>query len=123
MAISSDMKPIKITDSETGKQYILEFNRATVKATEQSGFNPELVDSQTVSQVSKLFYGAFKKNHPQISYDKVEKIIDELDGIPKKMIFRLLELYSYAADTLIRDEDEDENEGEEAKNSKLTVEM
>ena len=77
MAISSDMKPIKITDSETGKQYILEFNRATVKATEQSGFNPELVDSQTVSQVSKLFYGAFKKNHPQISYDKVEKIIAE----------------------------------------------
>ena len=119
--ITADMKPITITDSETGKQYVLEFNRATVKATEQSGFDPELIDSQTISQVTKLFYGAFKKNHPQLSYDKIEKLIDELGGIPKKMIFRLLELYRYAADTLVRDEDEDE--GAETKNSKLTVEM
>lgn len=119
--ITPDMKPIVITDSETGKQYILEFNRATVKATEQSGFDPELIDSQTISQVTKLFYGAFKKNHPQLSYDKIEKIIDELGGVPKKMIFRLLELYKYAADTLIRDEDEDD--GDTVKNSKLTVEM
>lgn len=119
--IKTDMKPIIITDSETGRQYILEFNRATVKATEQSGFDPELVESQTVSQITKLFYGAFKKNHPQLSYDKIEKIIDELGGIPKKMIFRLLELYKYAADTLVRVEDEDE--GEETKNSKMTVEF
>ena len=119
--ITSDMKPIIITDSETGKQYILEFNRATVKATEQSGFDPELIESQTISQVTKLFYGAFRKNHPQLSYDKIEKIIDELGGVPKKMIFRLLELYKYAADTLIRDEDEDD--GDTVKNSKLTVEM
>ena len=119
--ITTEMKPIKITDSETGKQYVLEFNRATVKATEQSGFDPELIDSQTITQVTKLFYGAFKKNHPQLSYDKIEKIIDELGGIPKNMIFRLLELYRYAADTLVRDEDE--AEGAETKNLKLTVEM
>ena len=120
--ITAEMKPIIITEKETGKQYILEFNRATVKSTEQSGFDPELVDSQTVSQITKLFYGAFKKNHPQLSYDKIEKIIDDLGGIPQKLIFRLLELYKYAADTLIRVEDE-EGEGAETKNSKMTVEI
>lgn len=114
------VKPITLTDTESGKKYVLEFSRATVKVAEQNGFDKELIDSQPTLQITRLFYASFLKNHPNMTFAKAEKVIDELKGLPKKMIERLVQLYNYASDTLIRDEDEDE---EALKNAKLTVEM
>lgn len=94
------IKPIKLTDTESGKEYILEFNRATIKLTEQSGFDITEANKKPITSLSKLWYYSFKMHHPEVTAEKAEKLFDEIGEIPEGLIERLFALYNAGAESL-----------------------
>jgi len=113
-------KPIKITDKQSGKVYMLDFNRATVKESINAGLKADkLTDDPFL--LYDLFYWSFMKNHKdEITRDETDKYIDDVFGgvlhFPEGMPERLAQLYIQTFETLT---DKERKE----KNSRLTVEM
>ena len=112
------MKPIVLKAKDT--EYTLEFNRESVKFAEQRGFKFEDVRDFPMSKIPELFFYAFRMHHKNVARDKTDKILEELGGLPEGFLERLIELYTAPFDflTIVSEE-----EGEERKNSKWTVEM
>ena len=112
------VKPIIITDEETDQTYTLEFSRESVKFAEAHGFSFDDVSRYPMSKIPELFFYAFRKNHKNIARDKTDKILDKMNGIPNGLIERLAELYAepFEALTIL-------DEGEERKNSPITIEF
>lgn len=111
------VKPIIITDNETGDEYTLEFTRETVKYAEARGFNLDDIDKFPMTKTEELFYYAFKAHHKGISPSKVNEILwNDLGGMPEGMVGRLAELYVLPFNSM------KQNEGE-TKNSKMSVVM
>lgn len=115
------VKPIILTDNETGEKYTLEFNRESVLYAERNGFNIEEIDSLPMTRIPEFFYYAFRMHHKFIKREKTDEILFDkekgLGGLPEGMLARLGELYAAPFNAFKRDED---NEG---KNSRMTVEM
>lgn len=113
------VKPIIIKNTEDGAEYTLEFNKESVVFAEQRGFKIEDVFNFPMSKLPELFFYAFRMHHKDVARNKTDKILfEELGGIPDGMIERLAQLYAEPFNALsVLDE------GEERKNSKLTVEM
>lgn len=112
------VKPIIITDTETDQTYTLEFSRESVKFAEAHGFVFDDVSRYPMTKIPELFFYAFRKNHKNIAREKTDKILDKMGGIPNGLIERLAELYSepFEALTIL-------DEGEERKNSPITIEF
>lgn len=112
------VKPIVITDNETNEVFTLEFNRESVVFTNNQGFKAtELVDNAE-EMIPILFYGAFRKNHKNISRQRTDAILfDKLQGLSKEVLERLIELYTAPRSTLFR-----ENEGH-SENPKVVVSL
>jgi len=112
------VKPIIITDTETDQTYTLEFSRESIKFAEAHGFSFDDVSKYPMSKIPELFFYAFRKNHKNIARDKTDKILDKMNGIPNGLIERLAELYAepFEALTIL-------DEGEERKNSTITIEF
>lgn len=119
MELKEKVNPIKITDTETGKVYILDFNRETVQFAESRGFSWNIVGDQPANMIPLIWYTAFRRHDPRISLDKTTKLLEELGGLQPKWATRLHELYDQALVSLIA---EDTDEGD-AKNAKMTVEL
>ena len=106
------VKPIRLIDNETGENYILEFNRDTVKWAEQRGFDPDMVTKFPMTVGADFFFYAFRMHHRNIARDKTDKILfDYLGGINEttgKILARLMELY-YATFSTLSDEEAQEN--------------
>lgn len=112
------VKPIVITDDKTKESWTLEFNKEAVKFAEQRGFKYEEVTQYPMTKIPELFFYAFRMHHKNIARNQTDKILDELGGLPEGFLERLVELYLAPFESLnILDE------GEERKNSHLTVEM
>jgi len=111
-----DVSPIYLENKETGKQYTLEFNRASVKRAERLGFNIKDIGDKAVSGIEDLFYYSFFMHHGNsVSREEAERVLyDELGGMPDGMLDRLAELYAVCLESLYQDEDK-------AKNSKWSV--
>lgn len=113
------VEPIRLTDTETGETYVLEFSRESVKWAESRKFAIGELTDYVNTNVPDLFYYAFRKNHKNIARDKTDKILfEDLKGLSPKEIERLIQLYSQPMNALIRAEDDGER-----KNSKITVEL
>lgn len=112
------VRPIIISNPETGEKYTLEFNRESVKYAEQQGFNiDDIANGKMMSGVGDLFFYAFRMHHRGIRRDKVDAILfDGMGGITEEMMGRLAELYAEPYNALIQDEDG-------RKNSKWAMEM
>lgn len=108
--------PIKLENKDTGKTYILEFNRASVKRAERNGFNVAEIGEKAVSGIEDLFYYSFYMHQGNsVSREDAERILyDELGGMPDGVLDRLAELYAVCLESLYQDE-------ETAKNSKWSV--
>lgn len=119
MELKEKVNPIKITDDETGKVYILDFNRETVKFAEDRGFTWDDVGDRTATLVPLLWYTAFRRYDPRIGLDKTSKMLEDLGGMKPKWIKRLHELWDQALAPLIGEDDDDES----VKNAKMTVEL
>jgi len=112
-----DVAPITLENKETGKTYILEFNRAAVKRAARLGFNVNDIQGNAFA-VEDLFYYSFYMHHGNsVSKADAERILyDELGGFPDGMIDRLAELYAVCLEDLYQDEDK-------AKNAKWSVSL
>lgn len=92
-----------------GKNYVLGFNRKTVKQMESDGFKLEDFTTKPLTCISDLFAGAFKMNH---RFEKRE-VIDKIHaGIKdkEKLSEKLMQMYHDTVKTLMTDEDNEENE-------------
>ena len=111
------INPMCITDPDTGETYVLEYSRESVRFAEQRGFKiSELLDYPQTN-ITALFFYAFRKNHKHIARDKTDRLLEDLGGLTAKEIGRLADLYNQPNESLIVAEET------ERKNCRLTVEM
>ena len=113
------INPIRITNNKTGDVYELDFNREAVFVMDREGFKVGEFGDFPATDIPKLFYYAFRKNHRKMTKAQTDKFLrDELHGLTQPMIERLLQLYLQAA-TSNNVQDEEDLE----KNSNVTVEF
>ena len=114
--VNEKVKPIILTDNETGDEYTLEFSRESIRFAEQRGFDIDDVGKYPMTKLPELFFYAFRMHHKNVSREKTDMILfDDRKGMPKGMAERLGALYAAPFEAL-------SNDGE-GKNSKMTVEM
>ena len=94
------IKPIIVTDTESGEQYTLEFSRKTIVMAENAGFDLTQARHKPMTTLMTLWHYAFLMHHPGLSSEKTAKLYDELGEVPDGLIERLLELYNAGAITL-----------------------
>lgn len=113
------INPIRITDTDTGKVYELDFNRESVRFVEQQGFKIEETFDYPNVNIPKLFYYAFRANHKNVSLQQTQAILDKMGGITEDIALRLIDLYRQAtlANNVLQDKED------LAKNSHVTVEL
>lgn len=113
------IKPLVLTDNETGEKYTLEFSRESVKFAEARGFTIEDSVKFPQTKIPDLFYFAFRKNHRNISRERTDRMLyDDLQGLSTAAIERLLMLYQEPQNALIRTDEDGE-----PKNARMTVEL
>lgn len=119
MAEREVIPPIRITDNETGVTYELDFSRESVRYVETQGYKIEETFEYVNKNIPDLFYYAFRKNHRNVSREKVDKLRDKLGGLTPKLAERLVDLYmqATASNNVVQDEED------LAKNSLVTVEL
>ena len=113
------INPIRITDTETGNVYELDFNRESVAFVEHQGYKiDETFDYPNVN-IPKLFYYAFRAHHKNIALNQTRELLDKMGGITEDIAIRLVDLYRQAtmANNIIQDKEDLE------KNSRVTVEL
>lgn len=114
------VEPITLTDSETGRKYILDFNLDSIAFIQQRGFDWELIVSQSAIMIPLIFWGAFRRYEKNVSKANTDKMLEDMGGLTTSMMVRLRELWEQALAPLVFDDSEGE---EQTKNSKWTVEM
>ena len=114
------VKPIKITDSETNRVYILDFDRDSVVYAEARGFDWDEVGSKPGIMIPLIWNAAFRRYDKKLSMEKTTKILETLGGMRPEWLARLKQLYDQSLASLIADPDET---GEEGKNAKMTVSL
>lgn len=116
--VNEKVVPIKLTDTETGETYELEFDKGSVYFAEARGFDIEDVSRAPMTGIHDLFFYAFRKNHPKVSRQKTDKILDEgiggVGALPEGFLERLYLLYNAPF------EDLKENDG---KNRTVQIEL
>lgn len=117
---SERINPIKITDKETNRVYILDFNRDTIQFAEAQGFTWEAMRTMPATMIPLLWYCAFRRYDRKMTKEKAQAILDTLGGMRPEWIDRLSQLYMQGMESLVADTDENE---EDAKNAKMTVEL
>lgn len=101
-----NVKPIVVTDDETGMEYTLEFNRESVKFAESRGFKINDVADYPMTKIPELWFYAFRMHHKNVSRGKTDALLDGLGGMPDGLMERLGELYSAPFSTLTGEQGE-----------------
>lgn len=117
MELTERVNPIRVTDVETGREYILDFTRETVKIAEGRGFSWDELGDKIATLLPVIWHTAFLRYEPRISVIKTDKILEDMGGIQPKQIQRLRQLYDQAMSSLVAEDTEDGN----TKNAKVTV--
>lgn len=114
--MAEKVKPVILTDSLTGEEYTLDFNRDAVRFAESRGFAITDIERYPMTMYDLFFY-AFRMHHRSVSREKTDKLIDEgfggIAGIPSALIERLVELYAQTFGTAV----------EESENPRIVVEL
>ena len=95
----------KIVLKHNNKEYVLEYNRQSVKMIEGQGFVLDEIATKPVTMIPLLFQGAFIKNCKGVK----RAVIDEIyDGIGNKsdLMNVLLEMYAETLSSLTDDTEE-----------------
>lgn len=115
--MSEKVRPIVLTDEETGIKYTLEFDRETVKVAEMHGFVISELEDKMMTKIPELFFWAFRKHHKNLSRSQTDDILfNKLNGMPEGMMERLGQLYIAPYESLVQNEDT-------AKNARMAVEL
>jgi hypothetical protein len=89
----------KINLTYEKKEYILEYNRQSVKTMESQGFVLEELTAKPMTMIPLLFQGAFIKNHRGIKRNLMDEIFEEL-GDKTALMEALMEMYAETLSTL-----------------------
>lgn len=116
--IEERVNPARITDTDTGNVYELDFSRESVKFAEMRGFESDSVLKFPVTRVPELFFYSFRKNHKNIARSQTDALLDKMGGLSTKLLERLMQLYNQAALSHTINVDEDDE-----KNAAVTVEL
>lgn len=104
---SERVKPMVITDPDSGREYTLEYNRRSVVKVEQAGLEINNLESKSMTMIPLLFWGAFLMHHPHMTKEQTDKILfDGLDGLRPNELEHIGKLYADPFNTLIASEDE-----------------
>lgn len=102
----SEVKPIKITDTNTGEEYTLEFDKESVRFAESRGFDMSDVARFPITKTEELFWYAFRKHHKRVDLQKARKLLEGIGTLPEGFLERLLSLYAQPLDAFIESEEE-----------------
>lgn len=89
----------KINLTYAKKDYILEYNRQSVKTMESQGFVLEELTAKPMTMIPLLFQGAFIKNHRGIKRNLMDEIFEEI-GDKTALMEALMEMYAETLGTL-----------------------
>lgn len=104
----NDVKPIYVTDNETGMEYTLEFNRESVAFAERRGFEINDVSRFPMTKVPELWFYAFRMHHKNVSRERTDKLLERIGGFSEDLLARLGELYAAPFEVMAQT-DEGEN--------------
>ena len=96
----------KINLTYKGVEYVLEYDRATIKALEASGFDINSFLDKPMTNIDLAFAGAFFKNHRKVA----QTIINEIyASCPDKtgLMNALLKMIQETYDSLLAEPEED----------------
>jgi hypothetical protein len=117
--VNEKIKPLVLTDNDTGDKYTLEFSRESVKFAEARGFDVGDVSKYPMTKIPELFFYAFRMHHKNIARERTDRMLfEDLGGLPSAALERLVMLYTAPFEALT-----DASENGEEKNSRMTVEM
>lgn len=102
----SDVKPIKIIDTNTGEEFTLEFDKESVRFAESRGFDIEEVSKYPISKTEELFWYAFRKHHKRVDLLKARKLLEGIGTLPEGFLERLLSLYAKPYEAFTESEEE-----------------
>ena len=83
----------KINLTYDKKEYILEYNRQSVKTMESQGFVLDELTAKPMTMIPLLFQGAFIKNHRGIKRNLMDEIFEEI-GDKTALMEALMEMYA-----------------------------
>lgn len=110
-------EPLRFQTSD-GKEYVLEFNRRTVREAEQAGFDIDELGTKPMTRIPELFYFAFKMHHAFINKKETDRILtEEFCGLREEELTRLAELYADPYSSLLNDE----KDGDEKNSRRVTI--
>lgn len=89
----------KINLTYEKKEYVLEYNRQSVKTMESQGFVLEELTAKPMTMIPLLFQGAFIKNHRGIKRNLMDEIFEEI-GDKTALMEALMEMYAETLGTL-----------------------
>lgn len=92
-------------------KYTLEYDRKSVRETENSGFHIYEADDKPLSTMMTLIEGAFLKHHATLSTDEIYRIYSHLSN-KSKLIGALTDMYTDTIRTLRCEPTEDEGKAE-----------
>lgn len=92
----------KIALNYENKEYVLEYNRQSVRQMEGQGFVLDEITSKPVTMIPLLFEGAFIKNCRGIKRKTISDIYDAI-GDKTGLLEALMEMYAETLATLTED--------------------
>lgn len=98
---------IKLTYNDV--DYVLEYNRATIKMLEKAGFLLDEFLTKPMNNIELAFSTAFIKNHPKVSQDTIDKIYS-LCKDKKLLITTLGTMINECYDSLMDDPDVEDDD-------------
>lgn len=104
--MAQSVKPIVVTDGETGLEYTLEFNRDSIRFAESRGFRISDVADYPMTKIPELWFYSFRMHHKALSRAQTDKLLDGLGGVPDGLLERLGELYAAPFSTLTDGQEE-----------------
>ena len=89
----------KIALTYENKEYVLEYNRQSVRQMEGQGFVLDEITTKPVTMIPLLFMGAFIKNCKGVKRGVIDKIYEEIED-KTGLIEVLMEMYVETISTL-----------------------
>ena len=95
----------KITLTHKNKEFVLEYNRQSVRMMEGQGFAINELSSKPMTMIPLLFQGAFIKNCKGVKRAAIDEIYDGI-GNKGELMNVLIEMYAETLSSLTDDNEE-----------------
>lgn len=111
-----NVKPIYVTDNETGMEYTLEFTRESISFAERKGFEIGDVAKYPMTKSYDLWFYAFRAHHKNLPRNKTDELFEACGGVSNEdLMSRLGELYTLPFEAM--------KEAAEEENPRVTVRL